>query len=103
MSRAIRGSLRLYGVLLKLYPAGLRHRYAAEMVDVFEEQLNAASRERGVPGLIRVWCCVMAEVIEGPAVFDLSRRVRVPAVALLSSTSLFLFFFWVSGMAPRCR
>ena len=61
MSRTIRASRELYRVLVKLYPAPLQRHFAAEMVDVFEEQLAEAWTETGVLGLIRVWSYVIAE------------------------------------------
>jgi len=100
----VNGSLQLYRVLVKVYPAPLRHRYAAEMVDVFEEQLAGAWLEHGVYGLVRVWGSVLGETLQGPAALRLSQAlVSVPVISLLSSSVLFLLFFWANGAGRPCR
>ncbi|NDJ60922.1 MAG: hypothetical protein GYB67_07335 [Chloroflexi bacterium] len=46
--------IRLYGLLLRLYPPGFRQTFAAEMLDVFTEALAAAS-QRGRGAVVALW------------------------------------------------
>jgi hypothetical protein len=102
MSRVVRSSRKVYSVLVKLYPATLRRGFAAEMLDVFEEQLEGAWTENGVSGLMQVWGCVIAE-IRGPAALRLLQTLfSIPTISLLSSSVLFLLFFWAGGFAKSC-
>jgi len=103
MNRVVSSSRQVYSVLVRLYPATLQRRFAAEMLDVFEEQLAEAWTERGVSGLMQVWCCVVTEVIQGPAPRRLLQTlIGVPAISLLSSSVLFLLFFWAGGFTRPC-
>jgi hypothetical protein len=104
VKKTIRVSRQLYSVLVKLYPAPLQHHFAAEMVDVFELQLAEACAERGFLGLMRVWNCVLSEVFQGPGPLRLFQLVvSVPTIALVSSSALFLLFFWITGFTKTCR
>lgn len=51
----IRGSERIYGFLLKLYPPRFRREFGEEMAYVFSESLQAARAERGERGIIGLW------------------------------------------------
>jgi hypothetical protein len=103
MSKAVRSSRQLYSVVVKLYPATLRRTFAAEMLDVFEAQLAEAWIQDGVFGLMQVWSCVITEVMQGPAPRRLLQTlISVPAISLLSSSVLFLLFFWAGGFAGSC-
>jgi hypothetical protein len=104
MSAVVKQSREIYRLLIKLYPSTLQRQFAAEMLDVFEEQLADAWSEKGVSGFARVWGCVMAEVLNGPAAQGVLKTVfGVPGASLLSSSALFLLFFWASGLANVCR
>lgn len=103
MSNAVRASRQMYRVLVRIYPARLQRTFAEEMVDVFEEQLADAWCRKGVFGLMQVWCCVITEVIQGPAVLRLVQTlISVPTISLVSSSVLFLLFFWAGGFARPC-
>jgi hypothetical protein len=74
------------------------------MLDVFEEQVAEAWAEKGVSGLARVWGCVIAEALNGPAAQKTLNVVfGVPGASLVSSSALFLLFFWASGLAKVCH
>ena len=51
----IRGSERIYGFLLKLYPPRFRREFGEEMAYVFSESLQAACTERGERGIVGLW------------------------------------------------
>jgi hypothetical protein len=104
VSTVAKRSREIYRLLIRLYPDTLQRQFAAEMLDVFEEQLADAWAEKGVSGFARVWGCVMAEVLNGPAAQRTLRTVfGVPGASLVSSSALFLLFFWASGLAKVCH
>jgi hypothetical protein len=103
VSTVVKQSREVYRLFIKLYPDTLQQQFAAEMLDVFEAQTADAWAEKGVSGLARVWCCVMAELLCGPVTLGILRTVSVPAVSLLSSSALFLLFFWITGLAKACH
>jgi hypothetical protein len=103
VSTLVKQSRDLYRLFIKLYPDTLQRQFAAEMLDVFEEQIAEAWTGKGVSGCARVWCCVMAEVLHGPATLGFLQVLSVPVISLLSSSALFLLFFWVTGLAKACR
>jgi putative ABC transport system permease protein len=61
LSRLLTGA---YGVLLRLYPRGLRARYAAEMARVFEDRLRAAGRS-GRVAVLRTGGAGLVDVVRG--------------------------------------
>jgi len=101
----VRQSRELYRLVIKFYPHSLQREFAAEMLDVFGEQMADAWAEKGVLGFVRVWGSVIAEVLQGPASLSLLRPVLiVPAVSLFGSSALFILFFWGMGfLAKNCR
>lgn len=52
---AIRGSIRLYDFLLRLYPAGFRHEFGEEMAYVFSRTIQEACMEGGERVLPALW------------------------------------------------
>ncbi len=108
MSKAIDASVRLYDALTLVYPADLQRRYGSEMREVFRAQLTEAWAREGVWGFIRVWFCVIAEVLKGPAPSRLIQTfVSIPVVSVLSSSLWFLLFYrvfyYVSGLTGAGR
>jgi len=104
MNAPVRASLQLYGVIVRLYTATLQQQFGAEMLDVFEEQIEEAWAARGVAGLLQAWWCVFAEVIQDPAprrVFQL--LFGVPMLSLTTASFFFVLLFWASGFARTCR
>lgn len=51
----IRGSVRLYGFLLKFYPVGFNREFGKEMAFVFSESLQDACSESGRRGVTALW------------------------------------------------
>lgn len=103
MSGVLIASCRLYNFLLGLYPPSLRTRFGEEMAGVFEQQIQSEWQERGFAGLARVWWCVGREILQSALPSRLMRAaLSIPVAALLSSCALFLFFFWITGIAQRC-
>jgi hypothetical protein len=74
-------SSRIYRRLIVLYPEDLRRDYGADMAFVFAEDLEAARREAGMRGVVRVWRCALCEFVR-LALPDhaSSPAVSVPAV-----------------------
>ena len=81
MSILLSFSVRVYAVMLLLYPAELRRDFGAEILDVFREDLNNGSSYRGVTGIASVWACALREFfrIALPAYAE-NRRVAVPSI-----------------------
>jgi hypothetical protein len=100
----LRASLQLYRVIIRLYPDTLLKVFGAEMLCVFEEQIEEEWAARGWAGLLRVWRCVLAEVIQDRAprlVFQ--ALFGVPMLSLMAASFFFVLFFWASGFARSCR
>jgi hypothetical protein len=89
MTNALPLSSRIYNRLLVLYPEDLRREFGADMALVFAEDLEAARRQAGLRGAIRVWGCALGEffrfALPGHAS---SSIVRVPAVWFALSTMI---------------
>jgi hypothetical protein len=108
MTPVIAASLRIYGALIRLYPADLQRRYGPEMRDVFEEQLVQSCTREGLTGLVRVWLWVVAEVLRSPVPFRLIQGlVSVPIISVITSSFLFLIFYrvfyYVAGLTDAAR
>jgi len=82
MTGALTLSSRIYCRLLDFYPEDLRRKFGAEMAGLFAEDLDAARREAGVLGVIRVWRCALSEFLRFALPSCASRpAVRVPAIS----------------------
>lgn len=108
MRKAIDASLRLYDAIILLYPADLQRRYGSEIREVFQAQLTDVWASEGVWGVIRIWFCVIAEVLRGPAPSRLIQAsVSIPIVSVLSSSLWFLLFYrvfyYVRGLTTAGR
>jgi hypothetical protein len=57
----IRGSERLYGFVLRFYPASFRREFGREMAYVFTESLQDACSEQGGRGVTRLWGRTIAD------------------------------------------
>ena len=55
-------SLRLYTLLLLIYPGSFRREYGELMVQLFRDLMRDGIRQRGCLGLIKVWWRVVVEV-----------------------------------------
>lgn len=81
-------SSRLYNRLLVLYPEDLRRDFGVEMALVFADDLEAARRDTGLRGVLRIWRCALAEFFRFALPGSLScPAVRVPAIASAIFTS----------------
>jgi hypothetical protein len=90
-------SSRIYQCLLALYPADLRRYYGAEMALVFTDDLDAARREHGLSGVVRVWRQTVGEFLRLALPGCLSNSgMRVPAI-----TCLVTFASLLAGATPR--
>ncbi len=56
-------SIKLYGLLLALYPSGFRQEYGSWMVQVFSDHARAQTRQRGLPGLLAWWGRTMLDTL----------------------------------------
>lgn len=103
MRTAITASCRVYRVMLYAYPSRLRAEFGEDMLSVFEQQLLDA-RHSGRPlGVCRIWARVLWEtgqLVTMP--FAVPANCGLAVMSLLSSSALFLFFFWATGLARHC-
>jgi hypothetical protein len=105
METALKTCSRAYSVLLILYPVELRERFADEMVEVFEQQLQGAWEERGFIGLAHVWLWALGEVLFVALPIQMGQPiVIVPTLSLLSNSVMFLALLrTLSPLADLCR
>jgi len=55
-------SLRLYTLLLLIYPGSFRREYGELMIQLFGDLIRDGIRQRGCLGLIKVWWRVVAQL-----------------------------------------
>ena len=105
METALRLSSRAYAVLLVLYPDDLRRRFAAEMTDVFDQQIEGAWEESGWLGVARTWLNAIAELLFVALPAQLAQPiVVVPTLSLISNSFIFLVLLRaLSPLAEMCR
>jgi hypothetical protein len=85
MTTFVRLNTRLYANLLPLYPPDLRRDFGAEMIGVFAEDLADAWQDRGVRGVLRLWCSAALEL----AHIALPGLLQIPAIAVPLLSFLF--------------
>lgn len=75
---------RIYCLLLRFYPAELRHDFGAEMAQVFLDDMADSRRRDGLFGAFRVWWRSLGELlcIALPATLS-DRYILVPAMIYL--------------------
>ena len=105
METALKVSSRAYAVLLILYPDELRTRFADEMTDVFDQQLQGAWEESGLIGLARIWLYAIAELLFVALPAQLAQPIFiVPTLSLISNSFIFLLLLRaLSPLAEMCR
>jgi hypothetical protein len=105
MRTAFKMSNRAYTVLLVFYPCELRERFAGEMTDVFDQQIEAAWDESGFAGLARVWLWAIRELVFVALPAQLGQPiVLVPTLSLISNSAMFLVLLRaLSPLAEMCR
>ena len=103
MSPAIKVSCRVYRVMLQAYPSRLRDEFGEDMLSVFEQQLLDGRSTGGLLEVCRIWARTLwetAHLITMP--YPAPADCGIVAVSLLSSSVLFLVFFWAAGLARSC-
>jgi len=55
-------SLRLYTLLLLIYPGSFRREYGELMIQLFGDPIGDGIRQRGCLGVIKVWWRVVAQL-----------------------------------------
>ena len=105
MQTAFRVSSRTYSVLLIMYPRELRRRFAQEMTDVFDQQLQGAWDESGFAGLARVWLDAIGELLFVALPAQIGQPiVIVPTLSLIGNSAIFLVLMRaLSPLAALCR
>lgn len=58
----MKGSERVYRLMLRLYPLAFRQEYGDEMAQAFRDMQRAAAG-RGVVGMVRLWLYLLAETV----------------------------------------
>jgi hypothetical protein len=103
MTTVIAASCRLYRVFLFAYPPRLRDEFGLDMMSTFEQQLADAARDGGAIEVFRVWWRAFLEM---PRIAAISRLApascSIAVLSLVSSSALFLLFFWAAGFASHC-
>ena len=84
MTKSPRRSVRLYAVLLRLYPTSLRKQFGEDMLEVFEQQLRDAADLSGWRGEFDTWSCVASETIRTLAV-SYMQAIGVSVISVLTS------------------
>ena len=105
MQTAFKVSSRTYSVLLTMYPRELRRRFAEEMTDVFDQQLQGAWDESGFAGLARVWLDAIGELLFVALPAQIGQPiVIVPTLSLIGNSAIFLVLMRaLSPLAALCR
>ena len=100
---ALTTSCRLFGLLLPLYPAALRHQFGPDMADVFEQQIRDEGERHGFTGVARVWLGVASDVVHSLLPEEIHwQGILVPVLSLVGSFVLFALFFTASHLASHC-
>ncbi len=95
MSRAARVQAALYKALLRLYPASIRERWAAEMAGTFAMQIEDAASQGGWLAVAGAWHCALVESLWIVVPFQLTRpSVAVPAASLAANLAIFSGLTW---------
>lgn len=103
MKTAINASCCVYRVILYAYPSRLRTEFGEDMVSLFEQQLLDARCSGGPLEVCRIWVRTLwetAHLVTMPCPAPANCGIAV--TSLLSSSALFLFLFWVTGLARHC-
>ncbi len=95
---SVRISLRVYRMLVAVYPKSFRREYGAEMTELFGDLLRDARRQRGSFGAVGLWFQVLCEIMPTATrqhCHEMQRRVtmfgRLPTpVRLLTSLAISL-------------
>jgi hypothetical protein len=105
MQTAFKISVAAYSVLLVMYPRELRRRFAVEMADVFDQQLQGAWDDGGFAGVARVWLEAIGELLFVALPALIGRPiVIVPTLSLIGNSAIFLVLMRaLSPLAALCR
>jgi MFS family permease len=76
-------SERLYGALLRAYPAAFRERFGDEMVQLFGDQLRDARRRGAAGGVVATWLRTLGDLAVTAAA-ERTRRDRTVAQSLVA-------------------
>ena len=89
-----RRSRAVYEALLIFYPRDLRHKFGAEMAEVFEALIRDAVLGHGLAETISLWRSALWELLTVALPLRLaSNAVVAGAISFLVSSVLFLVFF----------
>lgn len=65
MPRSVEVTLRIYRLLLGIYPRSFRAAYGAQVLQVFRQCCGDAYRERGATGVMCLWLPAIADLFRG--------------------------------------
>ena len=85
MTPRVGGHERVYGWLLRFYPAEFRARFAGEMVQLFSDQLRDARSGASAAGLARTWLRTLPDLVM-TAASEHARRDRTVAHSLATTS-----------------
>jgi hypothetical protein len=58
---------RIYGLLLRAYPAAFRQEYSYHMAQLFRDEMRATVQERGTAGLVGLWLITFLDLLKTAA------------------------------------
>ncbi len=106
ISRLIECSVRIYGMLSKIYPASFRREYENELTQVFRELATDALRRQGALGLLTTWFRVFGDLLRTAPqehLIELQRRFKMKTAAFaglcLVLAVITQLFFILVGLA----
>jgi hypothetical protein len=70
-------SVRIYWLLLAVYPAAFRQMYGSDMLQVFRDCCLNALHRTGMPGLLTLWGETFADVLRSALEQNLHRNVHI--------------------------
>jgi hypothetical protein len=100
----VRLSVGAYRILLWLYPAAFTREFGGSMVETFREMAEDAVAHWGPPGVARIWCLVLWDVLKSAP--EQHRAVGVRRLGGWSMVGLALcgpaLAFWASVALGEC-
>jgi hypothetical protein len=80
-------SLRLFRMLLVLYPGAFRRDYGREMILVFRDTCRRTLHRQGVPGILDLWLTTVLDLFSTALIERLAEVNQMSAIALITRIS----------------
>ena len=87
-------SIRIYRLLLRLYPRDLRGKWEEEIVEAFEAQLG--------DGWLNAWSCAIMELFQvALPLRTTDKTLVIPLVSVVANGMLFFGLIWALGNSMK--